>query len=82
MNNRQIESRPKPRHMALCTSCADRIRETYGERQVDYDRTWSGLCGLCAMEGIVHGVDLYPKTRRPYRQQTGGGERHRAGMHR
>lgn len=79
MNKRQSTVELKPRHMALCMSCADGVRQTYGERQVDYERTRSGICGLCGHERIVHSVDLYPQIRRTYRQQTGGGERHRAG---
>lgn len=79
MNKRQVPAEVKPQHMALCERCADRNRQTYGERQVDYERTRSGICGICGQERIVHGVDLYPKIRRAYRPQTGGGERHRAG---
>lgn len=74
------KGRMKPVHMALCKRCAERTRIEYQERQVDYERTWSGTCGLCRMEETVHGVDLYPKIRRNFRRQTGGGERRRAGI--
>ena len=69
----------KPAHMALCVRCAERIRTEYGERAVDHERTWIGTCGNCWQERTVHGVDLWPKVRRTYRQRIGGGERHRAG---
>lgn len=69
----------KPVHMALCTRCADGIRQAYGERALEHERFWSGLCGYCGQEQTVHSVDLFPRLCRAYRQRTGGGERHRAG---
>ena len=73
------KTRVKPVHMAICTPCLEKIRAEYGERAEDHPGTWHGRCGLCWEEKTVCGVDLWPKVRRTYRQQTGGGERRRAG---
>ncbi len=69
----------RPVHMAVCARCFNKISAEYGERAEIYPETRSGTCGLCWEEKTVRGVDLWPKVRRPFRRQTGGGERRRAG---
>lgn len=73
------KTRVRPVHMALCASCLEKIQAEYGERAEDHPRAWAGRCGLCGAEKKVSSVDLWPKVRRTYRQQTGGGERSKAG---
>lgn len=74
-----MERQVKPVHMALCGRCAAGIRQSYGERAEDHPGRRVGICGFCGSESTVQSFDLWPKIRRSYRTQTGGGERSRAG---
>lgn len=78
MDKDSTQKQRSPSKMVMCRRCMEGVRLTYQERLEELGTVRPGVCGLCGMESMVFGVNLHPKTGRPYRRQTGGGERRRA----